>query len=881
MRSTIFTILAMALLTTTAARADLVAHFPFDGDALDATANGNDGTFVGGTEVYVDGFDGTVGGALSFDGADDYLDVTQTVSLPLTANAAFSVAMWVNGDAQNDRRVFSEGSTANGSPLYNIGSDNTGATGALDIFIRRDAGQGTAVGHRKTARDAFDGSWHHIVVVDDNSTMTIYIDGVQEGPSFSYVRDPLTVNTTTLGGILRATPCCLFTGAIDDVRLYDHALNPENVAALVPEPDGCPEDGDTTCDGLSAEGPDGTILEGAWTFTADGVSDTSGDTPQHIFVADGPDGERLYAGPQAADSAVFTLTAGVWEVSCTVDDDFLCRDTLAAAVCSIEVTVVSELPRLVLSLPFDNDLLDATGNGNDGTWNGNADPIFVQGWDCDPVGALSFSGDTGNNPGDDVVIVAQTTGLPVYNSAAFTIAMWVKAETPTTVRDKRIWSEGSTTSNTPLFNLGTSNIADNPGLDFFLRAEGADGGTIAPHLKSTLPVFDGTWHHVCWIDANGDVTLYVDGVEEPVTDFDYTRPPMSFDTTTVGGILRGSTCCELAGAIDDVLVFNYAISEEQVAEICGQDAPPCCPEAGDTHCDGLNLEVAALPLEGGGAEIEAFYEASAFATDDSGDDILFTFEATAEGHDTVTDGPSARSTTILALAVNTVWTVTVTVDDDPDCDDVADDASCSTEVSVPPPCPEEGDTHCTGLDVDGDGSPGSYTATATATDDSGDDVLYTFTAAHPTIDPPTVIGPQTENTATFELIVDGDWLISVDVDDDEECADVADDARCAVAVPVSSGVGAFVRGDVDGSGAPELTDAVYLFNHLFLGGPIPPCRAAADANLEGNYTITSGVYLLNFLFLGGPEPLGPFPVCGNSSEASDVALGCETPTACP
>jgi len=42
-------------------------------------------------------------------------------------------------------------------------------------------------------------------------------------------------------------------------------------------------------------------------------------------------------------------------------------------------------------------------------------------------------------------------------------------------------------------------------------------------------------------------------------------------------------------------------------------------------------------------------------------------------------------------------------------------------------------------------------------------------------------------------------------------------------------VGPFVRGDTDGSGDLSLTDAIKIFNYLFLGGAEPGCLAAANS----------------------------------------------------
>ncbi len=67
----------------------------------------------------------------------------------------------------------------------------------------------------------------------------------------------------------------------------------------------------------------------------------------------------------------------------------------------------------------------------------------------------------------------------------------------------------------------------------------------------------------------------------------------------------------------------------------------------------------------------------------------------------------------------------------------------------------------------------------------------------------------------------------------------------------------FLRGDADGNSKPEITDAIFLLNHLFLGGARPPCEDAADSNDDGALDISDAVYLLLYLFAGGKPP--PFP----------------------
>ncbi|MEE3200218.1 MAG: glycoside hydrolase family 18 protein [Planctomycetota bacterium] len=87
----------------------------------------------------------------------------------------------------------------------------------------------------------------------------------------------------------------------------------------------------------------------------------------------------------------------------------------------------------------------------------------------------------------------------------------------------------------------------------------------------------------------------------------------------------------------------------------------------------------------------------------------------------------------------------------------------------------------------------------------------------------------------------------------------------------------FIRGDCNTDAMIDLTDAVYLLNYNFTGGPSPACAAACDADGDGqiNGTVTDALYLLSFSFLGGAPPPPPFPACGTASRPSDEALGCE------
>ena len=85
-------------------------------------------------------------------------------------------------------------------------------------------------------------------------------------------------------------------------------------------------------------------------------------------------------------------------------------------------------------------------------------------------------------------------------------------------------------------------------------------------------------------------------------------------------------------------------------------------------------------------------------------------------------------------------------------------------------------------------------------------------------------------------------------------------------------------GDLNQDGGVDISDAIALLGHLFLGAPsILPCgggtlagqgnRSLADANIDGAVDLTDAIYLLLYLFGGGPPP--------------DLGTGCIRLLACP
>ena len=217
----------------------LVAHWPLDevrGTRTPDIVNGYDMDLRNMSADNV--VDGKIGNAFSFDNAQQTI-LTRVHAdgedLPAQQHESFTVSFWanVNFEGQNDLRVFSEGSTTDGNPLFNIGTHNGGADGSVDIFIRNGP---TEVNHAHSEALPFDGQdWHHIVFVEEAGVRTLYIDGERDSISDSIAdraSEIFPVNNTSIGGILRSDTCCLVTGLIDEVAIWKRPLDSSEVQRL-------------------------------------------------------------------------------------------------------------------------------------------------------------------------------------------------------------------------------------------------------------------------------------------------------------------------------------------------------------------------------------------------------------------------------------------------------------------------------------------------------------------------------------------------------------------------------------------------------------------------------------------------------------------------
>lgn len=187
--------------------------------AVDSSAAGNNGTITGATRTTGQtGF----GGALSFDGVDDWVTVADAASLDLSS--AMTLEAWVvpaalrgwNTVALKER---STGGLAyslyahDGAPTDPAGTDRP--AGYMRIGFIDQPVRGTAALPLNT--------WTHVAVTYDGALMKLYVNaqliaGHAQTGSVETSGDPLRIGGNSVWGEF-------FTGQIDEVRVYSRALS--------------------------------------------------------------------------------------------------------------------------------------------------------------------------------------------------------------------------------------------------------------------------------------------------------------------------------------------------------------------------------------------------------------------------------------------------------------------------------------------------------------------------------------------------------------------------------------------------------------------------------------------------------------------------------
>ncbi len=199
-----------------------LAWYPFEGNAFDASGNGNNGT-INGNVMFVSGQIGAL--AAQFDGISSYVQIPRcisnnfTISFWLTTTATAGTGQWWAGQGLVDGEVA-------------IGADDFGVS-----LVGADVALG--VGNPDTtitsSNAVNDGNWHHVAATRDavSGQMDVYVDGTLQASGLGPIGTKAAMPFLRIGSIQTGAGGGFFGGVIDDVPIFGRVFNAAEIGQLM------------------------------------------------------------------------------------------------------------------------------------------------------------------------------------------------------------------------------------------------------------------------------------------------------------------------------------------------------------------------------------------------------------------------------------------------------------------------------------------------------------------------------------------------------------------------------------------------------------------------------------------------------------------------
>jgi hypothetical protein len=186
--------------------------------AYDSSGNGNDGNLTNGPTWTI----GKIGGALSFDGTNDYVKIGASSVFDLQR---ISISAWVKSDNfSNSGFIFEK--TTNGS-----------VNSQYALFFENGLRFRNEVGADDVSFSVSSVGWLFVTSTYDGTRKKLFTNGLERNQVTWTGTIPTSPSgVSAIGGFSQTShenwSNYIFNGLIDDVRIYDRALSAEEVQAL-------------------------------------------------------------------------------------------------------------------------------------------------------------------------------------------------------------------------------------------------------------------------------------------------------------------------------------------------------------------------------------------------------------------------------------------------------------------------------------------------------------------------------------------------------------------------------------------------------------------------------------------------------------------------
>ena len=517
----------------------LVGWWRGEGDVLDQVG-GNNGSLHNGVGYT----SGEVGQAFRFNGTNSYVEVPDSPALRLPNQ--LTIEFWVKrqqGDWPAEYLLNKGGDWTRGGLNYGAGIDHPGLNNRLSFFF---------AGGTRGAGSITDLSWHHCAIVARQGDVdpTFYLDGVvqpvmhREGASTINLypsTEPLYIGAQ----VDPISGWYYYSKAIvDELSIYNRALAAAEIQAI-----------------YNAGSSGKCVVNTPPTITSQPANQTviAGDNAAFGVLATGTqplsyqwnlNGSSLLGATNSslALTNVQLSQAGSYTVLVT---------NLAGSVLSSNAVLTVNLPPPCAPPPAglvgwwrgEGNAFDQLGTNN-GTPAGNT---------TYGVGRVGRAFVLGGANGDGVTL-GNPSGLQLQD---LTIEAWIRRASASQVT--RGYYDG-----------GDFLAYGSGGYGFAMYANGSltFGKSYVSEVRS-IPglVADTNWHHVAVSKSGSTVVYYVDGVAYPVAAYTAT---FTFTTTAAIGML-GNSLYGFWGSIDELAVYNRALTAAEVQAIYNADGTGKCP----------------------------------------------------------------------------------------------------------------------------------------------------------------------------------------------------------------------------------------------------------------------------------------------------------------
>ncbi|HYQ86258.1 MAG TPA: LamG-like jellyroll fold domain-containing protein [Bacteroidota bacterium] len=198
---------------------EMVAYYPFDGNANDSSGFNNNGTVNG--AVPANDRNGSPGRAYSFNGTTNSVQVANSTSLNF--QQAVTVNFWMKIGALFSREQYPI-SHGNWQNRWKVSISNNRLRWTVKTTVGTkdlDSETGLTIG-----------TWYNVTVLYNGSDYEIYLNGDLDAFSSWSGTILTTAIDLTIGQVLPTDQGYNFQGVLDDIRIYNHALSVAQIQGL-------------------------------------------------------------------------------------------------------------------------------------------------------------------------------------------------------------------------------------------------------------------------------------------------------------------------------------------------------------------------------------------------------------------------------------------------------------------------------------------------------------------------------------------------------------------------------------------------------------------------------------------------------------------------